>query len=179
MVFALFEQYAQRWPSRRSTPRRETGMILEPGIRTYRDSKITDGSAKSCVALCTRTASDPARTVAFLFKTSIRARLKETTASGSYPAFKTKVRIIPFRIHPHGLRVFVSGTSSQGNKKAPSIMTTRLVDQNLAWLTVMLVLKCVLGMHANVLHLYLLCQKPEIPDFRVKLGAIKLRQEMV
>jgi hypothetical protein len=31
--------------------------------------------------------------VAFLFRTRINARLNETTASGSYPAFRTRVRI--------------------------------------------------------------------------------------
>jgi hypothetical protein len=61
-------------------------------MRTYRDSKITDGSSYSSCAECTVASGVPAKTVAFLFRTRISARLN-ATASGSYPAFRTRVRI--------------------------------------------------------------------------------------
>ncbi len=82
------------WPSLRSTPLLETGTRLAFGILTYRCSRITDGISNSCEALLTTAPEIPAKTVAFSFRTKTSARLNETTASGSYPALRTSVRML-------------------------------------------------------------------------------------
>jgi hypothetical protein len=65
-------------------------------MRTYLESKITEGKSNTAVVLCT-SASAGSKTVALLFSTKVSARLKLTTPSGSYPALSTSVRIyIPF-----------------------------------------------------------------------------------
>src|ERR1700712_4517475 len=82
---------------------------------------ITDGRSQARSEPQTGCSSSLATIVAFSFITRTRARLNETTASGSYPAFRTSVRIVILSKEPARLagirmrcRVFTrSGVSRQ------------------------------------------------------------------
>src|SRR5690606_40777103 len=55
-------------------------------------------------------------TVALSFITSTSARLNETTASGSYPAFRTSVRIVILSIRRDGFPALSTHTTSHGRQ---------------------------------------------------------------
>jgi hypothetical protein len=85
---------------------------------------ITDGRSHDPDDPQTGFSSSLATIVAFSFITSTRARLNETTASGSYPAFKTNVRIVILSRRLHGLQAIecIPDHVKEGvapNKKAP------------------------------------------------------------